>query len=101
MQVLRQHRTDTDTALWSFLPDPQNKLAVATAGPPPAVPKKAKTAQAEQEDIDEEEALTRWDPGTGPAGKLDDGRTAAFQQKRRAALRRSSMGNAGSVASQN
>ncbi len=48
--------------LWDFLPDSENRQAVATAGPPPA----RKKAPDDQEGFEDEE-LHYWKLGVGPA----------------------------------
>ena len=66
MQVLLQHEEALGTAphLWSFLVDPENRQAVATAGPPPP----RKKTSADDTDV-EEEVLHQWKLGVGPVDK--------------------------------
>ncbi len=62
---MRQRNSVNDPGkahLWDFLPDSENRQAVATAGPPPA----RKRAPDDQEGFEDEE-LHYWKLGVGPA----------------------------------
>ena len=64
-QVMRQYNIASEPGkahLWDFLPDSENRQAVATAGPPPA----RKKAADDSEGFEEEELLS-WKLGVGPA----------------------------------